>query len=83
MPPKQRTITTSVIIKDETDQIHFRKDFVYNDVAKDYFEFMTYKTGAIDSEYVVNQNGIQQKTFRLQLIYDLDTTYDKRNERYF
>jgi len=80
---KTRKPMTSVIIKDEVDEVLFRKDFIYEDVGWDYFDFMAYKTGASMIDFVcTDSRGRELQSWRLQLIYDLENSYDKRREMY-
>ena len=67
---------TSVIIKDEVDVVLFRKDFYYQDVGSDYFDFLAYKTNASLIEFHFSDTqGQISKSWRLQLIYDLENKF--------
>ena len=83
---KKKRTYTSVVIKDHTDTIVFRKDFIYPDVGYDYFDFMVYKTSASPIEFIqTDSRGNELPNFRLQLIYDLDNlsnNYTKKREAY-
>ena len=76
---KTRVPFTSVIITDANNEVLFRKDFVYEDVGSDYFDFMIQKTNASAFGcFMIGANGRLIQSLTLQLVYDLENKFGKR-----
>jgi hypothetical protein len=76
---KTRLPYTSVIIKDAAGEILFRKDFIYQDVGSDYFDFMVRKTNASAFGcFMIGSNGKLIQSLILQLVLDLENKFGKQ-----
>lgn len=64
---------TSVVIKDSTGTVLFRKDFIYPDIGLDYFQFMIHKTQADHFRHLfIGSDGKLIEPYCLTVIKDLD-----------